>query len=307
MADFSPLQYLYLKTIISIMRLLAYPFMRSLFKAPNSSTRKPIQIPTRDPTRFLNAWIHHPPDDSGNTPRGVVINWHGSGFIQPSLGMDHEFCDRIAQEAGVFVLDADYRKAPEHPFPAPVEDVEDTLRWIESQPERFDLDRVAVSGFSAGGNLALVAASELRRHIEGINIRAVYAFYPLVDLARDPTLKTVPKPINPFPVFVLRMFNTCYTPDSEVRKNPRVSPIYADPGLFPGTTIIFTCGGDNLRPEAEEMGEKLKTGGANVEVVRLENAAHGFDKAVKPGSDIFEQREMTYSKVVQSLGDNFKE
>ncbi|KAH7157944.1 Alpha/Beta hydrolase protein [Dactylonectria estremocensis] len=220
--------------------------------------------------------------------------------------MDHEFCDRIAQDASVVVLDADYRKAPEHPYPAPVEDVEDILKWVESQPERFDLGRVAVSGFSAGGNLALVAASELRRLVERIDIRAAYAFYPLVDLARDPRLKTVPKPINAFPVFMLRLFSTCYAPKAELRKNPRVSPTYADPGLFPGTTIIFACGTDNLSPEAEEMGQKLKAGGANVEVVQLDNAPHGFDKSVRPGSNAFEQREMTYSKVAKSLREAFE-
>ncbi|KAH7176386.1 Alpha/Beta hydrolase protein [Dactylonectria macrodidyma] len=305
MADFGLLQYLCLKTAITIMRLLAYPFMRPLTKAPSSSTRTLIQIPTRDPTRFIKAYIHLPPGYSTSTPHGVLLNWHGSGFIMPSLGMDHEFCDRIAQEASVVVLDADYRKAPEHPFPAPVEDVEDTLKWVESQPDRFDPRRVAVSGFSAGGNLALVAASELRRHFKGINIRAVYAFYPLVDLARNPALKTVSKPIAPFPVFTLRMFNTCYTPKAELRKDPRVSPTYADPDLFPATTIIFACGADNLSPEAEEMGNKLKAGGANVEVVQLNNAPHGFDKGVRPGSEVFVKREMTYSRVVQSLREGF--
>ncbi|KAL2670547.1 hypothetical protein Neosp_014335 [[Neocosmospora] mangrovei] len=207
----------------------------------------------------------------------------------------------MADEAGVVVLDADYRKAPEHPYPAAVEDVEDILRWVEDQPDRFDLSRIALSGFSAGGNLALVAASELRRYFKRINIRAVYAFYPLVDLDRSPELKKVPNPINPFPVFSLRLFATCYMPRAEERINPRVSPTFADPALFPDTTIIITCGADNLSPEAVEMGQKLKAGGANVEVVQLENAAHGFDKSVEPGSDAFKQREMTYLKVAEDL------
>ncbi|RSM03747.1 hypothetical protein CDV31_010366 [Fusarium ambrosium] len=299
MADFSPLYYLYLKIVITFSRWSAYPFMRSLFQAPNS-TRTLIQIPSRDPTRSIKAWIHHPPNHSGNTP-GLLINWHGSGFILPSLGMDHEFCDRMAHEAGVVVRDADYRKAPEHPYPAAMEDVEDVLKWVEGQPERFDPSRIAVSGFSAGGNLALVAASELRAQFKRINIRAVYAFYPLVDLDRDPKLKKVPNPINPFPLFSLRLFATCYMPRAGERKNPRVSPTFADPALFPDRTIIITCSADNLSPEAEEMGEKLKAGGANVEVVQLENAPHGFDKGVKPGSDAFKQREMTYLKVAEDL------
>ncbi|RSL41088.1 hypothetical protein CEP53_012970 [Fusarium sp. AF-6] len=299
MADFGPLYYLYLKIVITLSRWSAYPFMRSLFKAPNS-TRTLIQIPSRDAARSIKAWIHRPPNHGGNTP-GFLINWHGSGFILPSLGMDHEFCDRMAHEAGVVVLDIDYRKAPDHPYPAAVEDVEDIFKWVEDQPERFDPSRIAVSGFSAGGNLALVAASELRGQFKRINIRAVYAFYPLVDLDRDPELKKVPSPINPFPLFSLCLFATCYMPRVEERKNPRVSPTFADPALFPNTIMIITCSAENLSPEAEEMAEKLKAGGANVEVVQLENAPHGFDKRAKPGSVAFKQREMTYLKVGKDL------
>ena len=77
----------------------------------------------------------------------------------PNLGMDHDFCERVATEGNVLVLDVDYRKAPEDPFPAAVQDAEDTLRWAESQGHQFDLDRVALSGFSSGGNLTLVASS----------------------------------------------------------------------------------------------------------------------------------------------------
>ena len=81
----------------------------------------------------------------------------------PNLGQDHSFCEQIAREANVLVLDADYRKGPEHPFPGATEDVQDVLRWVQSQPRVFDLDHIALSGFSSGGNLALVASSELRR------------------------------------------------------------------------------------------------------------------------------------------------
>lgn len=306
MAPFNILQYICLKIAITILRALAYIPMRLVSRAPKSCERTLIQIPSRDKRRFIKAWVHYPPQYDEGKPQRLVINWHGSGFIQPSLGIDHEFCGRIAQDSNVVVIDADYRKAPEHPFPAAVEDVEDTLIWAESQPERFDLDRVAVTGFSAGGNLALVAVSELRTRSDRLNIRAVYAFYPLVDLERDPALKTVRNPINAFPPFVLRMFNTCYVPEAHLRKDPRVSPIYADPSLFPETIILFSCGGDNLGPESIEMGDKLRAGGANVEVVKLGAVPHGFDKRPKPNSPAYEHKEMTYTKVADSLKQAFE-
>ncbi|KAJ0139220.1 60S ribosomal protein L27a [Fusarium oxysporum f. sp. albedinis] len=83
------------------------------------------------------------------------------------------------------------------------------------QTQRSNTNRIAISGFSAGANLALVTASKLRDN-----------------LRRDPVLKKVTKPTNPFPVFFLRLFATCYIPKVEQRKDPIVSLVFADPAFF---------------------------------------------------------------------------
>ncbi|UZP39223.1 hypothetical protein NXS19_007039 [Fusarium pseudograminearum] len=249
-----------------------------------------------------HAWIYYPPNHADGDKRGLVINWHGGGCVLPNLGMDHEFCERIAVERNILVLDADYRKAPDAPFPAAIEDAEDTFRWVESQSHRFDLDRVALSGFSSGGNLALVASSELRREFKNINIRAVYSFYPGVDFSIPPEQKIVANPIRPLPFWFQRLIAEAYLPRVEDRKLPRASPMYADTMSFPARVMLFVCSGDILTPETEAFGEKLVKGGVDVEVVRVQGA-HAFDKTTSRNLFNPGKRDIAYSMVLRSLED----
>lgn len=216
------------------------------------------------------------------------------------LGSDCVYCARIAKESGIFVLDADYRKAPENPFPAAVEDVEDVLNWVATQTDRFDTNRVAVSGFSAGGNLALVAASALRKASD-INIRAAISIYPVTDISLEPESKTVPHPVKPIPSRMAHLFNDCYVPDKPTRKDPRVSPSYANVEEFPETVMIATCEGDSLSPEADSLAQKLDDGTRKVVHLNLKGMPHGFDKGVKEGSKEWDRREEVYSLAVKTL------
>ncbi|KAK1141012.1 hypothetical protein N8T08_009669 [Aspergillus melleus] len=100
----------------------------------------------------LQGKITSNPDESpSDLPHPVLINLHGSGFVIPAHGSDDAFCRQVSQRTGYLVLDIKYRLSPEHPFPAPVDDVEDVVNWVKSQPNKFDLSRMAISGFSAGG------------------------------------------------------------------------------------------------------------------------------------------------------------
>jgi hypothetical protein len=117
-------------------------FSAMLFiKRPNERlqfTRKStsLEIPSRDRGRSIPANLYLPPNAQLNptSPLPVLINWHGSGFVLPGHGADAIFCARMAETAGIAVLDADYRKGPEHVFPAAINDAEDALRWVNRQP-----------------------------------------------------------------------------------------------------------------------------------------------------------------------------
>ena len=187
------LTYLRLKLIAIALRLLIKVQGRAALQRDRLQadtipiTSQSVQIPTRG--GLLNAILYQPPTTTTTTKTPILINWHGSGWVFPLLGTDALFLKRAAQECNIFVLDADYRKAPEYPFPLPLQDVEDVLRWVGSDSAselRIDAKRVAVSGFSAGAELALVASTVLRTTTLGeigVDIKGVVAFYPETDLS----------------------------------------------------------------------------------------------------------------------------
>ncbi|KAF7557401.1 hypothetical protein G7Z17_g660 [Cylindrodendrum hubeiense] len=301
MARHGIFQYIRLKFLATFFRfMISWRGNTALLKdlaISDNPRRKLVQIPSRDAGRFIKAWLYSPPDPTTpQTKKPLLVNWHGSGFIFPSLGKDVVFCSKVARETGALVLDADYSKGPEVPFPGAVHDVEDTLKWVASQPEQFDLSRIAVSGFSAGGNLALVAASSLRKQLSPLEIPLVISVYPPTDIAADAEAKTVPNPIKPIPAHVATIFNDCYVPEIALRTDPRVSPIFTDPKLFPPTVAIFTCEGDTLAPEGIALGQKLDDGQRKVININLKGVHHGFDHGCDPGTNEWEQREY-YQKI----------
>ncbi|KAI0381094.1 Alpha/Beta hydrolase protein [Hypomontagnella monticulosa] len=268
-----------------------------------------VSIPSRDPGRGIAAHLYLPPgySSSSSKPLPILVNWHGSGFIIPLLGTDALFCARTARDAGIAVLDADYRKGPENPFPAAFDDAEDVLRWVATRGHRFDLACVAVSGFSAGGEIALVAATFLRKQLRDlINIRIVFSLYPLLDLVKDPKEKKVPHPVNAHPVWALHIFNDSYAPDIGSRTNPIISPNFADLDDYPPTVVFITAEGDNLRPEAEDLAKRL-IAGTQKKVVNtvLAGVAHGFDKGCEEGSVGWTRREEAYALVTKLVKESF--
>ncbi|KAF2478234.1 alpha/beta-hydrolase [Lindgomyces ingoldianus] len=311
MAQFGFLTYLRLKLTVTLIRMIARVIAFSSRRRDKAIAdeidvqRRRVAIPSRDRGRFIDADFYYPPGHSASSlatsKKPVLVNWHGSGFIIPMLGSDMLFCSRMARDMGIIVIDADYRKAPETPFPAAIQDVEDTLIWIAAQPGRFDLSRIAVSGFSAGANLALVAASAVKKTLLDLTVPVVIAIYPVTDFTIAPDARAVPKPKSPLPPFMFRLFNDCYTPDVVSRKDPRVSPSKADTADFPPTVAILTCEGDTLMPEARDLANRLDDGKRKVVNLTLEDAHHGFDKGCKKGTHDWDLREEAYGLSVKTL------
>lgn len=308
-------RWLKIRFVVYLIRVLSGFRMRRIAKqdllVSDDITPRRIRIPSRDKGRYILGDLYYPPGtSSSSTPekKPVLVNWHGSGFVLPCLGSDRPFCARVARETGAIVLDADYRKAPENPFPAAVNDVEDTLRWVASQSEEFDASRIAVSGFSAGGNLALVASSSIRQELSsiGLQIPIVAALYPVTDISIDPATKTVPNPVRPIPANIAGLWDDAYTPDSAIRKDPRVSPSLAEPSAFPDTVVILTCEGDTLAPEAIALASRLEETNRTVVNKTFPNMPHAFDKGCKEGTKESEHRDVAYNLVIRSLKDALK-
>jgi acetyl esterase/lipase len=121
--------------------------------------------------------LHRPATLS--TPAPALLWVHGGGLVSGNARMDERFCARVRDELGVVVASVEYRLAPEHPFPAPLEDCWAALTWLAAQPE-VDPDRVAIGGASAGGNLAAALAIAARDR-GGVHPVFQLLVYPMLD------------------------------------------------------------------------------------------------------------------------------
>lgn len=223
----------------------------------------------------------------------------------PSLGVDHEFCSLMAAQANCVVFDADYRKAPEHPFPAAPQDVEDVVHYLAANPTQYNPSNIFLSGFSAGGNLALSAASSLGPE----RIKGVVAIYPSVDLTQKHVApeKRILSGMT-VPPFMRDIFYASYMLEGQPRSDPRISPIFAPVDSFP-KHIYVACGdADDLYEPGMKFVERLREAGhTDAQFVGLRCEAHGFDKMAKEGTESAEKKDRIYADAVTMICRAIKE
>jgi acetyl esterase/lipase len=289
----STFTYIGLKAIVSTLRLLQ----------PSPVSPKPdriLQIPSRENNRTIKAHVYLP--SASSTPSPVLINLHGSGFVFPLHGSDDVFCRRIAKETNYSVLDIQYRLAPENPFPAALNDVEDVVKYVLSHLEEYDATRISISGFSAGGNLALALLSSCA--VPPNIIHSLLAFYPPVDLSIEPGEKVQADPSGPnvIPAMVARLFNACYIGKHD-KKDPLVSPAFMDVAKLPNNVLLVSCAYDTLALETERLAERVEheTLGRNLVCKRIEGVSHAWDKSCKVGSEEEKKRDAIYAIAVEML------
>lgn len=206
---------------------------------------------------------------------GVVVFFHGGGWVLSSVDGHDSLARRLAARSGALVVSVDYRLAPEHPFPAPHDDAWAATAWLAEHAEQWggDPSRLAVAGDSAGGNLA--AGVALRARDEGLALTHQLLIYPCLD--RD-----VERPSyrdNAEGYFLdaadMRWFWDQYV-GPEHRHHPYAVPMRAEDltGLAPA--LIQTAEYDPLRDEGEAYGERLAEAGVPVTVTRYDGVVHGF-------------------------------
>jgi acetyl esterase/lipase len=268
--------------------------------ASNPATHhdKVLQIPSRDADRTIKAHVYSSTYTAQPAP--VLINFHGSGFIIPMHGTDDEFAMRIAKDTQYNVLDVQYRLAPEYPFPAGAHDTEDVVRYVLARPQEYDPDRIAVSGFSAGGNFALGLSGHA---FPPTTFRHVIAFYPPINLAQDPHTKAAPDTSGrSLPAWMAEIFDNCYCPDGIDRAQPLVSPYYIDPERFSNSMLVITCAQDTLAPETEELVKRVQdVEGKRIAHERFEGCGHAWDKSYRPGTAQEKAKDRAYDLAVEIL------
>ncbi|BCR84711.1 uncharacterized protein ACHE_20169S [Aspergillus chevalieri] len=287
--------YIYLKFAAVVIRSLAR-LQGKIISNPDAVR----YIPSRDHQRTIKAHFYRSPLHKELAPGPVLINFHGSGFVIPAHGSDDAFCRQISERTNYSVLDIQYRLGPEDPFPAAVHDVEDVVKWVLKQSEEFDPSRVSISGFSAGGNLALVACSSL---FPPATFHSVLAFYPSVEAFVDPNTLAAPESGGtPLPAWLLRFFKQCYVPSNVDAKDPRISPYFADPIHFPRNVLIIAAGYDSLALEAERLAARLgEDADRHVVYERMEKCDHAWDKIAREGTREWELKSRAYELAIGML------
>src|SRR5215213_1865994 len=152
-----PMLYLPLDAISTNLPLMRAIKPRATQVADGVDARR-LTVPGPEGAGEVAFWVYRPAVSNGRT--GALVWMHGGGYVVGSPQVQHHVCSRLSAELEIVVVSVDYRLAPEHPFPAPLEDCYAALRWVHTHSDDLDVDpaRVAVGGESAGGGLAACLA-----------------------------------------------------------------------------------------------------------------------------------------------------
>ncbi|MDG3002926.1 alpha/beta hydrolase [Paludisphaera mucosa] len=217
------------------------------------------------------------PAGVGDGPSPVVVYFHGGGWVVGDLASHEGLCRALANASGAVVVSVGYRLAPEHPFPAAVEDAYAAFAWFAAQAAEVggDPTRVAVCGDSAGGNLA--AAAALMARDRGGPAPAFQALaYPVLDCDYE---------TESYRRFAVGHFLTRsemmwywdqYVPALKDRLNPYASPLRAADFSNLPPALVITAGYDVLRDEGERYAARLDAAGTPVRLSRYPGMIHGF-------------------------------
>jgi acetyl esterase len=220
---------------------------------------------------------HYAPDEPGG-PHPLLVFLHGGGFVFGDLDTHDGVCRLLCRHTGAHILAVDYRLAPEHPFPAAVEDVRAALGWAFANASRLGTDpqKIGVGGDSAGGNLAAVV-SQLAARDGGPAPVLQLLIYPATDF----TGTRRSRKLFGEGFFLTRAhmdwFELLYLGPARAHKSdPRASPLLAEDltGLAPA--LVVTASFDPLRDEGEAYAEALRAAGTPAMSRRFPGLIHGF-------------------------------
>jgi len=238
---------------------------------PNKVEARDIAI-----SGILSGRLYTPVRSSETLP--VLVYLHGGGWVAGSVATHDPFCRLLSEAAGVIIVSVEYRRAPEHPHPAGLEDALAGVRWAaDNAPQRGgDTARLALGGDSSGGHLAAVAANRLCATWETPALRALLLLYPVTDhpSANHPSYSENATGYG-LEAKLMRWFWEQYAPGTSP-DDPDVSPLrlHKVPRLPPA--LVATSEYDVLRDEGIAYGEKLAEAGIAVTHVHAPDMHHNF-------------------------------
>lgn len=207
----------------------------------------------------------------------ALLYLHGGGWVIGDLDSHDGICRRLANLAACRVIAVDYRLAPEHRFPAAVDDAAAALAWVVGNAAALGVDpaRIAVGGDSAGGNLAAVLAIMGR---DGAAPASVFQLllYPAVDLTMASDSYARVTEGLPLTAASMRYFIDHYVPDAGQRLDWRASPLRAERLAGAPPALVLTVGHDPLADEGRAYAERLEAEGVRVTALHMADQIHGM-------------------------------
>jgi acetyl esterase len=243
---------------------------------PELKSVQPLVIPS--PHGSIPARIYtpmRPRKTDGLAP--CLVFFHGGGWVIGDLDSHDVVCRKLADEGQLIVISIDYRLAPEHKFPAAVDDAVAATKWIADNAKGLGIDasRLSVGGDSAGGNLAAVVAISARDR-NGPPLAGQVLIYPAIDFALTHPSHSEPETSLLLTHSVVRWFRDHYLNGAADVEDWRASParVKTLTGLPPA--YVLTAGADPLRDEGDEYARRLKEAGVAVTHRTFPGQFHGF-------------------------------
>lgn len=254
-----------------------------------------IRIPTRAGDVGGRLYRHAESDQSG-----ALLYFHGGGWVMGTLDGVDELCRAIAKQSGVSVISVDYRLAPEHPYPAALNDTVDAFEWLVQSGRALGIDpsAIAVGGDSAGGNLAAALCLVMRGRSGPAPVAQVLA-YPAVDNRFERDSWTT---FADAPLLTTDAAKWCYRQYAQgafrSTADPYLAPVRAESLRELPPALVITAEVDPLRDDADAFASRLAADGVDVTSMRYPGVFHGFF----PEVDQFTQSREAIEAVCAFLG-----
>ena len=234
--------------------------------------------------------------------QGVLVYYHGGGWVGGDLETHDSLCRAIANAAECMVISVDYRLAPEHAYPAAAEDAYAALKWVCENHSALAIDpeRIAVGGDSAGGNLAAVV-SLMARDREKLPLRLQVLIYPITDC--DFTTSSYQECAEGYLLTTtgMKWFWKSYAPEEDDAQQPYASPLRAGELSDVAPALVITAEYDVLRDEGVAYAKRLQESGVPTEWKCYDGMIHGFVGR----QDVLDAGRMAVNQIANALRKAF--
>jgi acetyl esterase/lipase len=226
-------------------------------------------------SRTIPARSYRPSNQNPQAP--LLVFYHFGGGVVGSLETCHAFCSILAKTIGCPVLSVDYRLAPEHPWPAGLEDAIDSFLWARDHAQEFGAPAgvAAVGGDSMGGNFSAILAQEMQRRELPQPFLQLLIYPATTILATEGSMQSCAD-AYPLTADIMAWFMANYLPNSNLGADLRVSPALAPSLASLAPAIVITAGHDPLRDQGKAYAEALEAAEVKVHYQCYDSLAHGF-------------------------------